>query len=71
MQVRNYSKTTVSDHFQASQCQTYCCFTTCSLAELIKVDEELSDSDAIFGDKSLDAGLDVLVASQCLGGLSH
>ena len=68
MHVRNYATTTVSDSVKFQTVSTYSSFSTCALAKLVKVDKELSNPDTVFSDESLDARLDVLVASNGLRG---
>ena len=43
---------------------TYSCLSNCALAELIEVNEELLDTDAILGDASLDALLDIVFVAE-------
>ena len=46
---------------------TYSGFTDVSLAELVEIDEELFDTDAILGDSGLDSFLNVVLVSKNAG----
>ena len=43
---------------------TYGCFSDGALAQLVEVDEELPDADAILGDASLNPLLDVVLVAE-------
>ena len=48
---------------------TYGCLSDGSLAEFVEVEEEFSDTDSILGDESLNASLNVALASEFTWGL--
>lgn len=67
MHVLNYK---LQRHVSYQNCySTYSCFSTDSLPEFVKVDEELLDTDSILGYEGLDPSLDISLHSEFTRGL--
>ena len=67
MQVLNYNrqkKENVSYHFSTLNLITYGCFSNGSFSELVEINEELSNTDTILCDESLNAFLNVVFATK-------
>ena len=65
MEVLNYNrqqKGFVSYDFGQRKASTYSSLTDSSLAKFVEVEEELSDTDSIFGKEGLDASLNISLA---------